>query len=161
MNVERLAGVARDVVDAGHEIGNHSYSHAALWLRSQKFIADEVARAQQAIESKTRKRPTLFRAPYGVRWWGLRSVQREYSLLGVMWSVIANDWTRPAGAVAERVLRGAENGAVFCLHDGRELRADPDISNTIEAVERIVPMLRDRGFAFRTVTDLLQGDPVD
>jgi hypothetical protein len=42
------------------------------------------------------------------------------------------------------------------LHDGRERHADPDIRNTIEAVRKVVPILRDRGYRFRTVSELLR-----
>src|SRR5215510_4614035 len=48
-NVDRLPALAREVVDAGHEIGNHTYSHPAFYFRSAKFMEVEVSRAQEAI----------------------------------------------------------------------------------------------------------------
>jgi len=55
------------------------------------------------------------RAPYGVRWFGFREVQRRLGLLGVMWSVIGRDWKLPAAAVAERVLsRACDGGSSVC-----------------------------------------------
>src|ERR1700732_3020284 len=53
MNVRRLPGVARAAAAAGHEIGNHTYSHAALYLRSSRFIASEVNAAQSIIADTT------------------------------------------------------------------------------------------------------------
>jgi peptidoglycan/xylan/chitin deacetylase (PgdA/CDA1 family) len=73
-----------------------------------------------------------------------------------MWTKLGQDWKLGPKEVAERLLSGACNGAIFCLHDGREREADPDIRNTIEAVRRVVPELLERGYSFRTVSDLLR-----
>jgi peptidoglycan/xylan/chitin deacetylase (PgdA/CDA1 family) len=97
-NVERLGQVARAVVSGGHEIGNHTYSHAPLHFHSSGFIEDQVTRAQESIFKITRVKPTLFRAPFGARWPGLASVQRKLGLLGVMWTVIGRDWKLSAFA---------------------------------------------------------------
>ena len=155
MNVKRLPGVAREVAAAGHEIGNHTYSHPALYLRSSRFIAGELSAAQAIIAETTGRTPSLFRAPFGARWFGLREAQRRLNLLGVMWTVIGLDWKLAADRIARRVLAGARNGAIVCLHDGRRLETNPDINATLEAVGRIIPVLKSRGFAFETVTQLL------
>jgi peptidoglycan-N-acetylglucosamine deacetylase len=154
-NVDRLPAAAREVAAAGHEIGNHSYSHPLLCFRSPRFIDDEVARAQDAIRRHTNTGPVWFRAPFGVRWPGVDTAQRKQGLTGVMWTVIGYDWNRTADAVVKRVANRVANGAIICLHDGRELRAKPEIGATVEAVRRLVPQLLDRGFTFETVTRLL------
>ncbi len=154
-NVRRLAGIARDVAAAGHEIGNHSDTHARLYLRSSDFIYRELAAAGQAIEQVTGVRPRLFRAPYGARWFGLRDAQRRLGLMGVMWTTIALDWKWPAARVARRLLNGAANGAIFCLHDGRRLEPRPDIRATLDAVREVLPRLIERGFHFERVTEIL------
>ena len=150
-NVEALPEVARAVVDAGHEIGNHSYSHPLFALKSPGFVAKDFARAQAAIQRVTCVTPTLLRAPYGVRWFGFDRVQ----LTGVMWDVIGIDWRLPPQAVANRILRRARNGSILCLHDGRELDRSASIANTVEAVRLILPSLLERGFKFETVSQLL------
>jgi peptidoglycan/xylan/chitin deacetylase (PgdA/CDA1 family) len=155
MNVRRLPRVAREVADAGHEIGNHSDSHPPFYFRSAAFMEDEMARAQAAIEDAAGTRPVLFRVPYGARWFGLRQAQRRLGLLGVMWTAIGRDWKLKAEAIAVRLLTAARNGAIFCLHDGRELQPRPEISETLEAVRRLIPELRARGFHFETVSQIL------
>jgi peptidoglycan/xylan/chitin deacetylase (PgdA/CDA1 family) len=154
-NVRRLAGVARDLVRAGHEIGNHSDSHTRLYLRSPGFVEREIRRAQATIAEAAGVAPVLFRAPYGARWFGMRRVQRELGLTGVMWTAIARDWRLPADAIVRRLLRYAQNGAIFCLHDGRSGALRPDIRPTIEAVRRLIPELSARGFRFETVSQIL------
>jgi peptidoglycan/xylan/chitin deacetylase (PgdA/CDA1 family) len=154
-NVRRLAGIARAVAEAGHEIGNHSDSHARFYLRSAAFMEAEMTRAQETIQQATGRTPALLRVPYGVRWIGLGRAQRRLGLLGVMWTAIGLDWKRSAGAITARLLRAASNGAIFCLHDGRELQPRPEIGETLESVRRLIPELRARGFQFETVSQIL------
>ena len=154
-NVERLPEVARAVGRAGHEIGNHSYSHPLSCLRGPAAIAAEFGRAQKIIAETTGCVPKLLRAPYGVRWFGYREAQRRLGLLGVMWTVIGYDWKQTSDAVVDRVLRGLTRGAIICLHDGRELGAHPDVRETVEAVRLLVPAIRERGYSLETVSQLL------
>lgn len=157
-NAERLPELARAVSQAGHEIGNHTYSHAHLWLRSAMFIEGEVSRGQAALTAihGAAAAPRLFRAPYGVRWPGLAAAQQRHGLMGVMWTVIARDWVDSGEAVAARIVRGASPGGIVCLHDGRVLKARPDVSATIAALERALPALIDCGYEFDTVSSLLR-----
>jgi peptidoglycan/xylan/chitin deacetylase (PgdA/CDA1 family) len=155
MNVNRLPSVVQAAAAAGHEIGNHSYSHPALYLRSRRFITEELSATQSIIAETTGKAPTLFRAPYGARWFGLREAQSQLNLLGVMWTVLGQDWKLPANQIVSRILARVGNGGIICLHDGRGVDANPDIDETLEAVKRLIPELQSRGFAFETVSQLL------
>ncbi|PWU11578.1 MAG: chitooligosaccharide deacetylase [Terriglobia bacterium] len=154
-NVERLPDVARAVHDAGHAIGNHSFSHPMFSFERQRFIERELRLTQEIIEHRTGTRPVWFRAPYGVRWFGLSRVQRRLRLTGVTWTVIGYDWKLKADAVVRRLAGGVSNGAILCLHDGRELRANPDIGVTLESVRRLVPLLLDQGYKFETIGRLI------
>ena len=154
-NVERLPAIAREVREAGHEIGNHSHTHPLLCFRSPAFIEGELRRAQEAIARHTGATPEWFRAPFGARWFGLGGAQQRLGLTAVMWSVIGYDWSRQADEVVQRISERAGNGSILCLHDGRELRARPDVGVTVEAVRRLLPMLSDRGYRFETVSRLL------
>jgi len=154
--VRRLPEVAREIACRGHEIGNHSDSHAIFALRSPGFIRREIVRAQNSIIEATGQRPVLFRAPFGVRWFGLERALKELELTGVMWTAMGGDWRLPPDAVARRLLARASNGAIFCLHDGRQLRPYPDISCTLDAVRLIVPELKRRGYELETVSRLLR-----
>ncbi len=154
-NVERLGEVARAVVNSGHEIGNHTYSHTPLYFRSSTFIEDEVTRAQESIVKIARVKPTLFRAPFGARWPGLARVQSKLGLVGVMWTVIGRDWKLSADAIVNRVMRRIRNGAIICLHDGRKLQPKPEIGETLQAVGRLIPLLKARGYRLETVSQLL------
>jgi len=154
-NVRRWPEIARQVAAAGHEIGNHTDTHPLLALKSPGFIHRELAAAQETIERATGQRPRYFRAPYGVRWFGLNQAQRRLALTGVTWSTIALDWKRQTPAVVSRLNGGAVPGAILCLHDGRVLEPRPNIGVTLQAVRELLPKLMEQGFRFEKVTDIL------
>jgi peptidoglycan/xylan/chitin deacetylase (PgdA/CDA1 family) len=127
-----------------------------LWLRFPTFVEDEVDRAQSALAEVHGAAPRYLRAPYGVRWFGLRRAQRRHGLLSVMWTAIGLDWKLDASAVAARLLRAVAPGAILCLHDGRGVSIRPDIANTLEAVARLLPALAGRGYRFETLSEILR-----
>jgi peptidoglycan/xylan/chitin deacetylase (PgdA/CDA1 family) len=155
MNVRRLPEIARTVARAGHEIGNHSHTHLLLSLRPAGLIEEEFRRAQETIVEFTGFTPALLRAPFGVRWFGLRRAQRRLGLTGIMWTVIGYDWSLPSAAIWNRVRRKVGNGAIICLHDGRQLRVRPDVRQTVAAARVLVPWLQEQGYRLETVSQLL------
>jgi peptidoglycan/xylan/chitin deacetylase (PgdA/CDA1 family) len=154
-NVRRLPAIAREILSRGHELANHTESHAPLYLQPRDFIRRQVNEAQAAIAAATGIAPKLFRPPYGCRWPGLAGVLEEQDLRLVMWTAIGSDWRLPAPAVAAKLERAARPGAIFCLHDGRELAPNPDIAATLGAVRVIMPRLGGSGFRFPTVSQLI------
>ena len=160
MNVRRHPAITRRVLSGGHQIGNHTWSHPHLYLKSHRFIEREFTDAQSTLEQETGMRPLLLRAPYGVRWIGMRPVQKRLGLLGVMWTVIGMDWKWPADRIADYVLGKSAPGGIICLHDGRDIQVNPDISEMLTAVRKIVPILQDRGYHFETISELLRPDIV-
>ncbi len=155
-NVERHPDIARAVLAAGHEVGNHTYSHPHLYLKSPGFINREIAQAQDVIGAKLGHTATLLRAPYGQRWFGIGAVQKRLGLMGVMWTVIGHDWEWPAERIAALVLEEATPGGIVCLHDGRGIEPNPNVGAMLEALKRIVPVLKDQGYTFEPVTALLK-----
>jgi len=154
-NVRRLPEIARAVVAAGHEVGNHTDSHPRFYFQPEEFIYRELALAQETIRQTAGVTPVLFRAPYGVRWFGLRSAQNRLHLLGVMWTVIGRDWRWKAPRISRLILKRAGNGCIICLHDGRRTSRAPDVRETLEAVEYVIPLLKESGFHFETVSQIL------
>ena len=154
-NVRRLPEIAREIVAAGHEVGNHTDTHPMLALKSPGFIEVELARAQETIQRVTGQLPRYFRAPYGVRWFGMRQAQQRLGLTGVLWSSIALDWKRQSPNVVSRLIDGAAPGAILCLHDGRVLERCPNIGVTLQAVRELLPKLIELGYRFEKVTDIL------
>jgi peptidoglycan/xylan/chitin deacetylase (PgdA/CDA1 family) len=164
MNILRHPAIAQAVNQAGHEIGNHTFSHPRLcpWpgqrplLKSAAFIYDQFSRTQDVIAAQIGLRAKLMRVPYGLSWLGVGAAQRKLGLLGVMWTVIGRDWVLNADQIAGLVLQKAAPGGIICLHDGRDIQAAPNVTPMLDAVRQIVPMLKDRGYRFETVSELLR-----
>ena len=154
-NVLRHPEIARAVLAAGHEIGNHSHTHLNFALKAPDLIEEDFTHGQAAIHDVTGVTPALMRAPFGVRWFGFREMQAQLGLTGVMWTVIGLDWKLPAAAITDRVLSRVRAGGIICLHDGRDTQENPDVTPALEAVRRIVPALIAAGYHFETVSQLL------
>src|SRR5579884_1040359 len=86
MNVRRWPQIAGQVAAAGHQLGNHTYSHPKLPFKTREFVCREFTEAQHVIHQETGIAPMLLRPPYGFRWVGMREVQQKLSLLGVLWT---------------------------------------------------------------------------
>jgi len=153
---QRCADIAHEVSRRGHEIGNHTHTHARLYLRSPGFIHGELSNAQNALADIHGTPPRWFRATYGCRWFGLAAAQKELGLTGVMWTAIGLDWKLPEDAILNRLLAAASNGAIFCLHDGRAQQSEPDASPTIGALRKLLPALRQRGLQSVTLGEILE-----
>src|ERR1700720_4415738 len=144
------AGLARSGRGRARDRQSHRYACRSVFPPPR-----ELAHAQETIQQNTGLRPRVVRAPYGARWFGLRQAQQRLGLLGVMWTTLALDWKWPQPRVIQRLLEGARNGAIFCLHDGRRLEPSPDIGATLGAVRAVLPKLMEQGFHFEKVTDIL------
>lgn len=154
-NVRRLPAIAQAVAQSGHEIGNHTDTHPKLYFRSPVDIEREFSAAQRTIQDTLGQSPSLMRAPFGVRWFGFRQAQEHLNLLGVMWTVLAKDWKLEPPEIAARLIGGARNGGILCLHDGRELAVRPDTHQTAGALRIAIPALLEQGFRFETVSQIL------
>lgn len=149
-NVERHPEIARRILREGHTIGNHTYSHPLLLLRTRKFIAGEIERTQEIIERVTGVRPSLFRPPYGARWFGLMPTLNVRGLNLVMWSAAGFDWKYKTQAIIKTTTRKMRSGSVILLHDGHE-RQPPekvDQSCTVDALPAIIDAAADAGLEF-------------
>lgn len=163
LNAARLPVEARAVSAAGHEIGNHTYSHPRLPPRLSRRpnllmphqVGYEIGRAQELLTRLHGEAPRLFRAPYGMRWFGVGRAQRRLGLLGVLWTVIGHDWEWAAERIASHVLRHTRPGGIICLHDGRDIQPNVDLTEMLAALRLILPALRRAEYDFETVSELL------
>ncbi|MBV9468399.1 MAG: polysaccharide deacetylase family protein [Abitibacteriaceae bacterium] len=140
--------VARAVRDAGHAIGNHSWDHPSR----PRDPVGQVERTDQAIEKALGFRPTIFRPPYGLLKNGMaRQAEQEKDAV-LIWSADCADWKKPgAGSIASMIISQASPGGIALMHDG-----GGDRHQTVEALPRIINTLRERGYRFVTIPELLR-----
>lgn len=157
--VDRYPESLRRIHQEKHTIGNHTYTHPYLILKTPGKMAREIDRTQEAIGRVVGLRPRLFRCPYGLRWFGIFSVLRKRGMIAVQWSDTGYDWIKkntPAD-IARLALKNLDDGAVILLHDGcgRDEPGEADRSATLRALPTIISEVRKRGFTFVSVSDFL------
>jgi peptidoglycan/xylan/chitin deacetylase (PgdA/CDA1 family)/GT2 family glycosyltransferase len=161
MNARRYPEIAERIVREGHVIGNHTDSHpAGFALGPARNIRSEIDRAEVSIHSATGVYAHFFRPPQGIRSpWLMRILERD-SLVTVTWDVAPGDWEPfSAQRLAESTIAHAHPGAIILLHDGLNLSRNPNRSATVAALPTIIHRLREEGYQFVTVSELLQSRP--
>ncbi|MCR4398143.1 MAG: glycerol-3-phosphate acyltransferase, partial [Firmicutes bacterium] len=154
-HVERFPGVARRVVEEGHAVGNHTYSHANMPLLTRDKIVGEVTKAEQAIVNACGVRPHLFRPPRGLAGDAACELIRNNKYTIVLWDLSSMDWAEPSYREIVAECSRARNGNIILFHDGGSLLASEGGSreNTIKALPVVIDNLRRRGFRFVTVDE--------
>lgn len=159
-NVEAYPQAVQAILQAGHEIGNHSYSHRPMFSLSQPAMREEVARTSAAIAQVTGSVPALFRPPYGAQGPGLKRALAALGLSSILFGPVGFDWevTDPQ-RIADNVLADIEPGAIVLLHDGDGDSDDPRTQNsrapTVAATALIIEALKAQGYRFATVGELM------
>ncbi|MDE3180936.1 MAG: polysaccharide deacetylase family protein [Acidobacteriota bacterium] len=157
--VDQFPETLRRIHQESHSIGNHTYTHLFLYLKTRRHIAREIDLTQEAIERVTGKRPVIFRCPYGVRWFGLFSELRKRGMTAVQWSDTGYDWIKKnkAADIVRKALRNLGDGSVILLHDGCGAKepGEVDHSPTVEALPAIIEEVHRRGFRFVRVEEFL------
>jgi peptidoglycan/xylan/chitin deacetylase (PgdA/CDA1 family) len=159
-NVEAFPGSVLAVAGAGHEIGNHSYSHRPMISLSKEDMLDEVVRTNQLIENLLGYRPALMRPPYGAQGPGLKMALEELGMPSILMSTNGADWeVFDPPLIASRVLENIEPGSIILLHDGHGDVDDPNAQDsraaTVAATGIIIEALAAQGYRFVTVGELM------
>lgn len=142
--IRRQPGLVRRIHREGHVIGNHSLTHPRdFGSMSVDQLSHEIDTTSDLIEETTGRRPHLFRAPYGLWSDNLDEVLEARGMPPIGWSVDPMDWTLPGVPVLLDRILIEERDAIILCHDG-----GGDRSQTVEAVDQAIPILRDAGAVF-------------
>jgi peptidoglycan-N-acetylglucosamine deacetylase len=150
-SVEKSPEIAKKVVAQGHAIGNHTFSHSYASM-DEVTAASEVDRNAELIYKTTGVKTFLFRPPGGILDNGVASIAKQKKYGIVMWSLTSADSDPRAKpeAFTRNVVRGAKPGAIVLMHDGGGDRA-----RTIAALPDMIKGLKEQGYRFVTVPELL------
>lgn len=155
-NVEKFPETFKRLVQEGHTIGNHSYSHPYMFIKSASTIRNEIKKTEEIVRKFSDKKMFLLRTPYGVENPWVFQEARKSGYVIVKWSVSGSDWkTKNAEAIVKKVVNNAQNGSIINLHDGRRLKKKTNCQATINALSMIIANLKEKGYQFVTVPQLL------
>lgn len=148
-NAARYPDIVKRMVDEGHEIGNHSWSHPFLSRLGTRSLMRELDRTSDAVYKAVQRIPTTMRPPYGALTdRQARAIASDREMPTILWSVDPEDWRRPgSNVVANRIVNRSNPGAIILAHDIH--------SPTVRAMPSALDGLTDRGFEFATVSMIL------
>ncbi|RIJ69607.1 hypothetical protein CW357_07510 [Rummeliibacillus sp. TYF005] len=136
--------IAKQVWKEGHEIGNHSYTHANLKQLTNAQIKKQLSMTNKAIHKATGHNPTLFRPPYGSV---DNRVRSQTKLPTVLWSVDTRDWEhRNSKKLLSYVKKYTYPGAIVLMHDIH--------MPTANGLDNVLNYLEKQGYTFVTVSEL-------
>ena len=141
---EALKRIAND----GHEIGNHSWSHSQFTEISSEEVRKEITDTRNKIYDITGVDSTLVRPPHGACNERIQAIGKELGVSFVNWSVDTVDWkSKNANAVYNEIMKDAADGHIILCHDLYK--------TTVDAMERAIPDLIEKGYQLVTVSELL------
>lgn len=144
--VDFYGDVLRRMLEEGSEIGNHSYDHKLMTRLTERQFKEEISKTQEAIKRLTGFTPTLFRPTYG----GYIKALKSYTdLTFVLWDVDSRDWqVKTKDKILNNVLPNVKSGSIVLMHDNH--------SYSLDALEDMILSLKNKGYKFITVSELLE-----
>ena len=145
--VQRHPAVARDLVNAGHEIGIHGWDHRPLPLRGPVATLNDISRATEQVREVCGVEPQFYRPPYGVLSSSALGSAHRLGLSPVLWTTWGRDWRSRADvdSVENDVLRHLGPGGTILLHDSDCTSASGSWRATLGAVPQIISAIRNAG----------------
>lgn len=150
--VDKYPELVQEIARRGHEIGNHSDSHAHFTQIAESKIRQELDSCSDKIEALTGIRPTLFRPPYGDYNSKVITVVRDEGYEAVQWSIDSLDWkNRGVSDLVKRATTNVQPGDIILFHNDSEY--------IVEALPAILQFYQEQGFDMIPAKDiLLSGD---
>ncbi len=154
--VRQRPEIVREVVEAGHVIGNHTFTHPLLTLQSAAQIRQELSNCHSALQDAIGDHSNLFRPPFGGRRPATLRIARELGLEPVMWNVTGYDWNAPPSAMIEqKVAKQIRGGDVILLHDGGHKQIGADRSQTVLATDSLIAKYQAERYRFVTIQEMM------
>ncbi|PKG24892.1 polysaccharide deacetylase family protein [Niallia nealsonii] len=139
--------LAKMIVDAGHEVGNHSYSHPDMSKISSAQINQELKKTNDVIEATTGKTVTWFAPPSGSYTNEVVNIASQHKMGTLMWSIDTIDWRKPSKEeLINRVVEKVHNGAMILMHP---------TESTTSSLDQLIEQIQEKGYEINTVTELL------
>ena len=144
-NVRAYPEIVKEIQEGGHLIGNHTYSHTRLTGRNTEEFKREIVMTNEAIQEVTGEETIYVRPPYGS--WD-KALEEELNMFPVLWTVDPLDWCSDnVACIVKNVTAKVEENDIILMHD--------QYKTTVTAALEIVDELKEKGYEFVTVEELL------
>ena len=155
-NLEKFPEFGKMIVESGHTIANHSYSHEFSQYFKQLSFEKEITKTQKIIKDLTGKTPALFRPPWLFRMPPLFKTLKRNGLIpisGIFGSQM-EIWQISGEKIAQDALRVSAPGVILMFHDGFDAKGG-NRAETVNAIDILIPELKKQGYEFVTIDQLL------
>jgi len=148
-HMESYPGLVQKIIDAGHTIGNHTYSHnKAFGFFGTTRVVSELKKTNEIFNGLTKKQMLLYRPAFGVTNPNIQKAVRVLGLQSIGWSVRSLDTTNLSETVIfNRIINRLSEGDIILLHDTR--------TKTLAVLERLLLILQEKNSRSVTVDKLL------
>jgi len=154
--VRQQPEIVRQLIRAGHVIGNHTFTHPLLIFKTSRQIEAELMECQRVLSDAVGLEAKLFRPPFGGRRPTVMRVARRLGLQPVMWNITGHDWNAPpADQIERRVTSRIRGGDVILLHDGGHRAFGADRAQTVIATDRLLSRHKSEGYEFVTIPEMM------
>lgn len=143
-------GIGKRITDEGHELGNHSHTHQRFLFKSQSFIDSEIQRTNQLIRETGYGGAITFRPPYGKKLFGLPWYLNKHDIETIMVDVEPDSYGTTSDFFVEYTVANTKAGSIILLHPFCETCGEAR-----KAVPLIIDALKEKGYSFVTVSELL------
>ena len=138
----------KSIADAGHELGNHSFTHPHPNRLSKEQNQAEISRTEQLVEEVTGVKTRLYAPPYGEYNRTVLTAAEELGYLTIMWTADTIDWRRPSPeTIVKRIEGKLQNGCIILMHP-----TEP----TIQALPVLIKLIKEKGYTIVPVTDIIK-----
>jgi peptidoglycan/xylan/chitin deacetylase (PgdA/CDA1 family) len=154
-HIEQDFGLAQQVVQQGHEVANHTFTHPLMFKLTDDQMRDEISRTDALLRELGNSAPKFLRPPVGLFSKRVLNIVEECGYRTVVGDVYPRDPHLPGtNRIVSRVLSRVVTGSIVIMHDGGNTN-HVDRSQTIAAVGELIPQLRERGFEFVRLSELV------
>lgn len=146
----------KKLISAGEEIGNHTYSHNRMIFKSPSFIQKEIEDTDSLIRKMGYKDTIQFRPPNGKKLIFLPYYLKQHNRKTILWDLEPNSYPEinsNSEKIVQYVVDNAKPGSIIILHPMYDEKG-----NTINALKGIIEGLKNKGYVFKTVNELLEGN---
>lgn len=153
-DISKYPEETKKLISAGHEIGNHTYSHKRMVFKTPSYIKEEIEETDNLIREMGYDRPINFRPPFGKKLVFLPNYLKRENRKTILWDLEPNSFPEVNSSsqkIVQYVVDNVKPGSIILLHPMYD-----DKGNTIGAIKGIIEELKNKGYEFKTVNELLQ-----
>lgn len=149
-DIEGQPEEARKIAEAGHQIGNHTYSHKRMVLKSPAFIKHEIEKTDNLIADIGYTESIVVRPPYGKKLIGFPYYLNKHKRETITWNLEPDTFFTQADEKVRYVKENIQPGSIILMHPMYD-----STGNELMAIEKILQTLMDEGYTFVTINELL------